>query len=97
MSTDTLPVIIPILWSYHFLNWGVNDNFSYQDCIASDGGMINYELERIWKKAVMASPRYYPWHLPRGTKETIKPQSGQMSWTRPQMSSFQIQLYSTTS
>jgi hypothetical protein len=34
--------------------------------------MTNYELERIWKKAVMASLRYYSCHLPRGTKENHK-------------------------
>jgi hypothetical protein len=36
------------------------NNVSSSDCIASNDRMINTELERIWKEAVMVNLRYYP-------------------------------------
>jgi hypothetical protein len=55
-----------------------NDTFSKSDYIASNERMIvNNELERKWKEAVVAQFKVLSRHLPGGTKENHeKSQSG---------------------
>jgi hypothetical protein len=50
---------------------GYLTTLKYLDYIASDGRMID-ELERIWKKAVMAYSRYYPGILLEGLRNTAE-------------------------
>jgi hypothetical protein len=42
-------------------------------------GLMNDEIERIWKEAVLAYFKVSSWHVPGGTEENYKNcQSGQL-------------------
>jgi hypothetical protein len=46
-----------------------NDGISNFDFAALSGWMmVNIELGRMWKEAVMTSFKVLPWHLPRVTE-----------------------------
>jgi hypothetical protein len=64
-----------LLFTYNLFNAA----FNISDYIASNERMIvNNELERMWKEAVVAKFMVLSRHLPGGTKENHeKPQSGQ--------------------
>jgi hypothetical protein len=69
-SDKEAKLFMMLLFIYLFIHGFFNDIVSISDCIVSNGRMMaNNELEKMWKKEVMASFDLLPQHLPGGTEE----------------------------